>query len=352
MKKLLYAALLLGAAMQFTACENDSSPAKPKQRYDLTQGMVISNEGSWGSNNASISLYYTNGDSLANDVYNKVNKEELGDVLQSIAVADTSAYLVVNASNKVVAVSKYSCKRYASITVAGPRYMVANGKTGYVTAWTNNEVAVVDLTTSKVTGSIKVGSGPEGVIVNGGKLYVANSGGYGKNNTVSVIDTKTSTVVKTINVADCPKAFAVDKNGSIWVICAGYTDWTTPANSTSGALCKINPSTYEVTKIGITGFNPDKLQINSAKDKLYYGGSYGAPGIYQMDIAATAVPTAPLISGSFYGFSINPSNGEIMAMVADWKVAANNKMARYSSTGSLIKDYVVGVGPNGGYYFN
>lgn len=352
MKKLLYAVLLLGAAMQFTACENDSSPAKPKQRYDLTQGMVISNEGSWGSNNASISLYYTNGDSLANDVYNKVNKEELGDVLQSIAVADTSAYLVVNASNKVVAVSKYSCKKYASITVAGPRYMVANGKTGYVTAWTNNEVAVVDLTTNKVAGSIKVGSGPEGVIVNGGKLYVANSGGYGKNNTVSVIDIKTNTVVKTINVADCPKAFAVDKNGSIWVICAGYTDWTTPANSTSGALCKINPSTYEVTKIGITGFNPDKLQINSAKDKIYYGGSYGAPGIYQMDIAATAAPTAPLISGSFYGFSINPSNGEIMAMVADWKVAANNKMARYSSTGSLIKDYVVGVGPNGGYYFN
>ena len=352
MKKLLYVALLLGATLQFTACENDDSSAKPKQRYDLSQGMVISNEGNWGSNNASISLYYTNGDSLANDVYNKVNKDVLGDVLQSITIADTSAYLMVNASNKIIVTSKYSCKKYASITVAGPRYMVANGKTGYVTAWTNNEVAVVDLTTNKVTGSIKVGTGPEGLIVNGGKLYVANSGGYGKDNTVSVIDVKTNAVVKTISVADCPKAFAVDKNGSIWVVCAGYTDWTTPANSTSGALCKINPSTYEVSKIGIAGFNPDKLQINSAKDKLYYGGSYGAPGIYQMDIAATAAPANPFVSGSFYGFAINPSNGEIMAMVADWKVAANNKMVRYSDTGSKIKEYVVGVGPNSGYFFN
>jgi 40-residue YVTN family beta-propeller repeat len=352
MKKLLYAVLLLGTAMQLTACETDDSTSKPKQRYDLTQGMVIANEGNWGSNNASISLYYTNGDSLANDVYNKVNKEELGDVLQSIAVADTSAYLMVNASNKVVAVSKHTCKKYATIPINGPRYMAVNGKTGYVSAWTNSEVAVIDLTTNKVTGSIKVGTGPEGILIYGEKLYVANSGGYGKDNTISVIDLKTNTLVKTFTVADCPKAFAVDKTGLIWVICAGYTDWTTPANSTSGAICKINPSTYEVTKIGITGFNPDKLQISSTKDKLYYGGSYGAPGIYQMDIAATTAPATPLISGNFYGFGINPLNGEIMAMVADWKVAANNKMVRYTATGSQIKDYVAGAGPNGGYFFN
>lgn len=352
MKKLLYAALLVGATLQFTACESDSSPAKPKQRYDITQGMVISNEGNYGKNNASISLYYTNGDSLANDVYNKVNNDVLGDVLQSIAEADTSVYFVLNGSNKVVAVSKYSCKKYASITVAGPRYMAVNGKTGYVTGWTNNEVAVVDLATNKVTGSIKVGSGPEGVLINGGKLYVANSGGYGKDNTVSVIDIKTNTVVKTITVADCPKSFAADKNGAIWVVCAGYTDWNNSANSTKGALCKITPSTYEVSKLAIDGFNPDKLQASPAKDKLYYEGSYGSPGIFQMDITAAAAPAKPFITGDFYSFTVNPSNGEIMAMHADWVTAASNKIVRYTATGSLIKEYVVGAGPNGGYFFN
>ena len=352
MKKLLYAALLLGAAMQFTACENDDSTSKPKQRYDLTQGMVISNEGNNKKDNASISLYYTNGDSLANDVYNQVNKEVLGDVLQSIAVADTSAYLVLNGSGKIVVVSKYSCKRYAMIPVEGPRYMAVYGKTGYVSAWTNKEIAVIDLTSNKVTGSIKVGTGPEGVLINGGKLYVANSGGFGKDNTISVIDIKSNTVVNPIAVADCPKAFTVDKNGSIWVVCAGYTDWATPANSTKGALCKINPSTNEVTKIVIDGFTPDRIQTNIAKDKLYYGGGWGTPGIYQIDIAAATAPTKPFISGDFYSFTVNPSNGEIMVMAADWVTAAKNKMVRYTDKGEKIKDYVVGVGPNGGYFFN
>jgi len=353
MKKLLYAALLLGAAIQFTACDDDDSPAKPKQRYDLTQGMVIVNEGSFGKNEASISLYYTNGDSLANDVYYKVNKEELGDVLQSIAVADTSAYLVLNGSNKIVAVSKYSCKKYAMIPVEGPRYMVVNGKTGYVSAWKNDEIAIVNLKENKVTGSIKVGSDPEGMVIYNNKLYVANSAGSGgKNNTISVINLSNNTIERTINVADSPKAFVVDKTGVVWVVCAGYTDWTNSANSTKGAICKINPFNYEVTKINIEGFNPDRLQISSTKDKLYYIGSYGAPGIFQMDIAAAAAPTKPFISGDFYGLAINPSNGEIMAMTAPY-TSLTHKMIRYNSTnGEKIKEYNVGIYPNGGYFFN
>lgn len=58
------------------------------------------------------------------------------------------------------------------------------------------------------------------------------------------------------------------------------------------------------------------------------------------------------VSGSFYGFAVSPSNGDVMAMVADRKVAANNKMVRYIATGSKVKEYVVGVGPNGRYIFS
>ncbi|WP_320052255.1 DUF5074 domain-containing protein [uncultured Acetobacteroides sp.] len=352
MKKLLYAALLVGATLQFTACENDDSTSKPKQRYDLTQGMVIANEGNYGKNNASISLYYATGDSLANDVYYKVNKEALGDVLQSIAEADTSAYLILNGSNKVVAVSKYSCKKYATISVANPRYMAVNGKTGYVTGWTNNEVAVVDLATNKVTGSIKVGAGPEGILINNGKLYVANSGGYDKNNTVSVIDIKTNTIEKTVTVADCPKKFVADKNGAVWVLCAGYTDYDKV--NTNAMLCKITPSTYEVsTKIDLGSYHPEKLSINSAKDAIYYGGAYGDPSIYKLEITAKLAPTTPLIKADgIYGFALNPTSGEIMVMIADWTDANSNMVVRYNATGSKIKEYIVGVGPNSGYFLN
>lgn len=345
MKKLLYAALLLGAAMQFTACETDDSSDTSSVQYDLTKAMVINNEGNSGKENASISLYYANDDKIINDVYKQVNKEELGDCLQSITVANNSAYFMLTGSSKIVVANKFTCKKNVIIPVGKPRYMAVNGKTGYVSAWEKDEIAVIDLESNKITGSIKVGVEPEGILLYNDKLFVANTGEWGKDdNTISVINLKNNTVEKTLTVENNPKCLVLDKNNNIWVVCAGY--------ATKGALCKINPNSYEVTKIAIEGFNPDRLQINNTKDKLYYGVTWGGAGIYQMDITATIAPATPFISGDFYGFNINPSNGEIIAMVADWVTAANNKMVRYSNTGSKIKEYTVGVGPNGGYFFN
>ena len=182
--KNIFALALVGASLLFTACEKDES-SNSKLPFDLTQGVVITNEGNMGHSNASISLYYADGDSVANDVFKRANNRVLGDVLQSIAVAGDKVYLILNASNKIEVVEKASCKELATIEgFEGPRYMVTNGSKGYVSCWKNGEVAVVDLNTNTITKKVKVGVGPEAVKVVRNKLFVANSGGWGVDKTV------------------------------------------------------------------------------------------------------------------------------------------------------------------------
>lgn len=347
----LFVTALMGASLAFTACEKDEASG-PKLPYDLTQGMVITNEGNFGHANASISIYHAAGDSITSDVFYKVNNRVLGDALQSMTFSNNRVYFVLNGSSKVEVAEKSTCKEVATIeNLGGPRYIVTYGTKAYVSAWDNNEIAVIDLNTNAVSKKISVGKGPEGLIVVGTKLFVANSGGWGNANTISVIDLTTDAVVKTITVADSPRGFVVDKNNSVWVLCAGAVDWANSANSTTSALCKINPSTYDVTtsNIGNT-YHPTQLRINGAGDQLYYGAGYGVQGIYKMNISGT-IPTTPFIDAVFYGFSVDPTTGVVYGMKAPSFTAAG-QMLRYDLTGKLVKEYTVGIGPNNGYFVN
>lgn len=357
-RTLTAAALLLCAALAFTGCENDSSDA-PKQRYDLTQGMVITNEGSFQGNIASISLYYAQGDSIANDVFYKVNSRVLGDVLQSMAFSDDKAYFVVNGSNKIEVADKKSCKEIATIDkLEGPRYMAIDGNKGYVTCWGNKSVTVIDLTTNTVKKKIEVGNGPEALIVVGNLLYVANSGGYGRDNTISVINLKTETVEKTITVADIPRSIALDKNGNLWVACSGFvSNWNdlNDAANTKSAICKIEPAKdFKVTTMEISKtYRPTQICTNGNGNTVYYGAGYAVKGIFAMSVESATLPTEPLIDQVFYGFSVNPTTNEIFGLIAFTK-ENNNTLARYSATGKLLndpqKDYRLGIGPNGAYF--
>ncbi|SDC13211.1 DUF5074 domain-containing protein [Williamwhitmania taraxaci] len=345
----IFSIALVGASLLFSACEKDESSG-PKLPFDLTQGMIITNEGNFGSANASISIYHAAGDSITSDVFFKANNRVLGDALQSMTFTTNNAYFVLNGSSKIEVVEKSSCKEVATIeNLGGPRYMVTYGTKGYVSTWDNNEVVVIDLNSNAVTKKISVGSGPEGLVVVGSKLFVANSGGWGSAKTVSVIDLKTDAVVETINVADSPRGFVVDKNNDVWVLCVGAVDWLNSANTTTSALCKINPTTYNVTTINIsTTYHPTQLRTNNAGDQLYYGAGYGVQGIFKMSINGT-IPTAPFIDVEVYGFAIDPASGVVYGMQAPSFTAAG-KMLRYDLAGKLVKEYTVGIGPNNGYF--
>src|SRR4051812_7555832 len=68
--------------------------------------IFVLNEGNFGTGNASLSQYDENSGALVEDVYKQVNSENLGDVLQSMTLADRNFYLVMNNSGKVVVCDK------------------------------------------------------------------------------------------------------------------------------------------------------------------------------------------------------------------------------------------------------
>ena len=93
--------------------------------------------------------------------------------------------------------------------------------------------------------------------------------------------------------------------------------------------------------------HPQHIDISNDKSIVYYGGGFGFSGIYAMSITATSLPAAPFIDNKmFYGFNVNPVNGDIYTLDAG-NFTDTGMLYRYSSLGSLIRQYSVGIAPNG-----
>ncbi len=354
--------IFLSFALFLSSCDKDDDiePIDDKSPTDTTEiqgpysnGAFITNEGAYGAGNGSISFYSYEQNTLTNNIFNTVNNRVLGDVVQSITIHDTIAYIVVNASNKIEIASANTFTEKGVISdVINPRYYLAlDDEKGYVSQWGDDGIVkVIDQKTLAVTKEITVGIGAEQMIIHNGLLYVANSGGYANNNTISVIDTNTDEVIKTITLdGDSPRDFVIDANNDIWVLCAGYVDYySTPMTETPSKLIRINPTTNEVAEsINISEtLHPTCLEISKNENNLFYGGGYGVQGIFKMSIDDDTAPTTALIDKSFYGLSINQETGDIYAMEAS-SFTDNGTLWRYEDNGTELGSYEAGIGPNG-----
>ena len=351
----IFYAVIFIAALFMASCNPDDSITP--STFSFAKGALITNEGSFGKANGSLSFYYSDKDSMANDVYAKANGSTvpLGDVIQSALIVDSLCYVVADNSNKVVVINIKNFKRTTEIAdIVLPRYcMVYNNKL-WISCWGNptqaGYVSIRNLSTLAEEKKITTGAGPEKMIVHNGKVFVANCGGYVSDNTVSVIDPNSLALSATIkNFADDPTDFAIDANNTLWVLCAGISY---PTN-TSSKLHRINESAM-TTDLGLllsTDSHPNHLALSKDKKTLFYGGGYGFNGIFKIDINAPAVPAKPFIDKSFYGFSINPATDEIYGLEAA-NSTSNGNLIRYKADGSQIKSYPVGINPNGAVFIN
>lgn len=335
-----------------TKTEEKESPVYGK--YEL--GTFISNEGTFGSGNGSISYYDPTEDTVTNEIFQLENSRSLGDVVQSVSKIGDYAFIQVNNANKIEIVDASSFKEVGVIqNMMQVRYAVGDENTVYASAWGNwgadGKVYSIDVSTLAVVDSVATGLGPEGMILYSDKLFVANSGGWGYDNSISIIDTHSKLVLKTLEVGANPKAMVLDKDNSLWVLCAGSTiydeNWM-PVDDYPSKLVKINPETMTIIK-EIPLFqdqHPAKLAINGDGDKLFIGAGFGFSGIYTFGISENIFTESKLIDKSFYGFDVNKDNGVIFAYEA-LNFTERGQLYRYSETGVELGKYTVGIGPNG-----
>ncbi|PZR82680.1 MAG: hypothetical protein DLM65_03385 [Candidatus Aeolococcus gillhamiae] len=110
---------------------------------------------------------------------------------------------------------------------APPGQLAAGGGSLWATSPEAHVVYRIDPATQRVTQSISVGGGADGIAIGYGSAWVANA----LDGTVSRIDLATNRVVDTIGVGSAPTAVAVGE-GSVWV-----------ADATGGTLERIDPAT-------------------------------------------------------------------------------------------------------------
>ncbi len=198
-------------------------PPKPIETTPIYSGagIFVVNEGVFNKGNASITHIDKATNNITLDLFLASNLDPqgngipLGDQAQSMTIFDNKAYIVVQNSSKIEVVGLPNAKRIknqAIIGIQSPRYFLGiSSNTGYISDWNTNSIQVVNLENYNITSSIAVGTGPDQMIMLGGKVYVINTGGYGSDNKISVIQTSSNTVVNTIVIGDSPNSIVVDK---------------------------------------------------------------------------------------------------------------------------------------------
>ncbi|RAK66728.1 YncE family protein [Hymenobacter edaphi] len=333
------------AATLLSSCGKDETEKKT-----LDANVYVLNQGQYGTPNGSVSGYRRETKESEKDQFERANGRTVGDVVQSMTVVGNKGYVVVNNSGKVEVVELPKFNAVATIDGRSqPRYLAANGSTGYLTEWQGSfsgylpgRVSIIDLNTNAVTGTVTVGRNPERALVAGTKLFVPNS----DENTVSVIDLTSKQVESTLTVAAGPKSLVQDAAGNVWVACNGITRYG-PAptysviSSEPGALIRFSATApYAVqTTLAFPAGGPSELQLSSDRAALYY--RYGS-GIYRLATTATALPATPVLRRSFNGFGVDPSNNELY--LATGSFSADGRAVRYNTSYAPVDSFTVGIG--------
>lgn len=338
MNKLTLIALAIGFV--FTACTSDDTPQTVAPRGDYENGILISHEGNFGQGNASVSYVSNDLTTVENGIFNNVNNELLGDTAQSITFLGNLAYIVINGSQKIEVVDRFTFQSVGTIStgLVNPRYMTIVNNQGYVTDWgdgssaTDDVVAIINLSTNSVSGTISVAEGPEQILASGNSIYVSHKGGWGVNNIISRINAITETVT-TIPVNDVPDDMALDNSGNLVVLCQGADlFWLTPPVETPASIVKINTvnSTISSTLEFPDGIHPELMTYGGGKTYFHHSDK-----IFALNDSDTTLPTTSIIDTPLYGFSVNSNT--LYGVKTDF-VAGTGELIVYDLSSNTLTD--------------
>lgn len=296
------------------------------------KGFYLLNEANMGSNKSTLDYFdYTTGYYRKN-IYAETNPGvvlELGDVGNDLQAYGQRLYAVINCSNVVEVMRASDARHIGAINIPNCRYIAFHGRYAYVSSYAGpvkidpnarlGYVAKVDTATLQVVDSCVVGYQPEEMAIVGGKLYVANSGGYRVPNydrTVSVIDLETFTEVKQIDVAINLHRLRADAYGNLWVSSRGnYYGIPSRLYVVSTVTDKVTDSlNVAVSDMALDGDNLYTLSTEY---------SYTSAQEWTVAYARINVATHKISAGSFitdgteqsirrpYGVAVNPVTKEI-----------------------------------------
>ena len=350
MKKVNLFLIVVVAALLFS-CKPEQ-PVNPNT-FTVGSGVLVLNEGNYQFSNASLTYYNPVADTTVNNLFYRVNNAPLGDVAESMALADGKLYIVVNNSNLIYKVDANTMvcdttKPFKLSDFYSPREIqfVAPNK-AYVSDLYGTQLWIINPQDMSHSGSIEMGKSTEKMVLVGNELYLSNWSntfvtGMEKN-TVQVVDVNNDVKVAEIRVGKEPNTMAVDKNGHVWVLCEGAV-WE--ADGEQPSLWEINPLLKTAEKRYEFDGTAMVLRANASGDQLYviYNNE-----VRRFDIATLTLSDTFRIAaepqGMFYNMAVEPKTGDIY--VTDAKnYMMNGTVYRFSYDGVKLSSFEAGVIPS------
>lgn len=337
----LFAVVLL---FNISSCTNDSTEVEISP-ITYQNGYFISNEGNFNSQGAKVTFLTRDLSMKQDDIYGyNNNKEILGDVLQTIGLNGNKAYLVLNNSNKIVVVDRYTFKKLAVITdqIDNPRGITFANDFIYVsnTNFTAHTQSVTKYKASDYSfvSKISMTDVSDKTVEAGGNVFVQNaSSGFG--NKITYINTSNDSKTE-ITVPNGQIGNTISYKSNVYTISSTAADSYIYKISSTGAMTPV---------ITLTGI-PSATNLQIDNDKIYFSSGNK---VYTTSLATPAIPTAPLLTAAdggpyftLYGFNV--IDGRIFA--SDVKqFTAESEMVIYSATtGSKMATLKTGgLGANG-----
>ena len=241
-KKWLYLVIL--ALFAASSCRDDDEIIEPEitnpsvPEYISIEGFYLLNEGNMGSNKSTLDYYEYETGTYYRNIFASANPtvvKEMGDVGNDLKIYGDKLYAVINCSNKIDVLDKWTAKKVGQIDIPNCRYIRFHEGYAYVSSYAGpvkidpdyeqrGYIAKIDTATLKIVGTCLVGFQPDDLEVVGNKIYVANSGGYAfpnYENTISVIDIETFTEIKRIEVGINLHRLRADNHGKLWATSRG-----------------------------------------------------------------------------------------------------------------------------------
>lgn len=332
--------LIIWCLLLFVACDKkDPSPQNNNNPGTSANysGMLVINEGNFQSSNASLDHYDPVNKVLTKSVYQGVNGNKIGDVLQYAVRIDSLIYMVVNNSSKIIVVSASTLKLKHTITgLNSPRYIIPTG-TGkaIVSELYNNNLYIINLKSNNVTGTLSVPGATEGMVSLGNKIYVAVQG----TDEILELDKALLTFTDTIAVSAKLHSINYDSNGKLWALCSGET-------GTNAQLHRINPGAGIEQSFTFTNGadRPTHLKVNPQRTKLYFLNTH----VFEMNVTDNTLPIAPFIANNgqlFYGLDLSNEGDVYVADAIDY--VQTGTVYRYDQNATPVDTFKTGIIPNG-----
>lgn len=346
-----------------TSCSDDDDPdwSDNGSKVELPNDrMFILNAGSFGANNSNISLYDIKGNTVIDDIFYKQNAQRLGDTGQDMIEYDDHIYVAVYGSNYIAKLNAAGVEEARVSFTADPelqggvRYIDAED--GYLYASFHGGV-VAKINTRNMTLDQKItnlGANLEGVAIENGKLYVANSYTQtkdpetGKNvytyfDEMFVIDLRSFSLSETLTVATNPNQVAEEEDKIFVIGWGNYKDKGYEFQMIDPR--QNNKVTTLATATNMTAGNDVVYLVNSVTDWSTYTTTNT---FFYYDIKAGRVvessflKNAPeeLASASVYMMTVDDETGDIYIGTSDY--TTNGELYRFKRDGSFVNKFDCG----------